>query len=135
MCYLLGIRSADQLADHPLRGAIFETWVVSEILKSRAHRGLPPALSFFRDRRGAEVDLLVELGRSFLAIETKSGQTVAADFFAGLRAFESHVDAARLRRSVRSFVVYGGGETQRRSAGKMVSWSDLDRQKWWDPAE
>lgn len=49
-CYLLGIHSPGQLRDHPLRGAIFETWVASEILKSRTHRGLSPSLSFFRGR-------------------------------------------------------------------------------------
>jgi len=87
------------LREHPLRGAVFETWVASEILKSRLHRGLQLSLSFYRDRKGAEVDLAVELGRSVLAVETKSGQTVAADYFTGLKAF---VAAAADRLSVRS---------------------------------
>lgn len=132
-CYLLGIHSPDQLRDHPLRGAVFETWVVSEVLKSRTHRGLPPNLSFFRDRKGAEVDLVVELGRKLLAVETKSGQTVAGDFFAGLQAFASLMGSSRLRREVRGFVVYGGAEHQLRSSGTVVPWSRLDRCEWWDP--
>ncbi len=134
-CYLLGIRSADQLRDHPLRGAIFETWVASELLKSRSHRGLSSNLSFYRDRKGAEVDLLVELGRTLLAVEAKSGQTVAADFFAGLRAFASLVKEARLRRAVRNFVVFGGDEAQERNAGTVVPWSELDRCAWWADEE
>jgi len=36
-CWLLGLRSADQLATHPLKGSIFESWVVSEIVKHRVH--------------------------------------------------------------------------------------------------
>jgi len=132
VCYLLGIRSANQLGEHPLRGAIFETWVASEILKSRVHRGLTPSLSFFRDRKGAEVDVVVELGRSFLAVEAKSAQTVASDFFGGLQAFESLVASSRLRCDVRCFVVYGGGESQRRSAGTVVPWSGIDRCEWWE---
>lgn len=135
VCYLLGLRSADQLADHPLRGAIFETWVASEILKSRVHRGLTPSLSFFRDRKGAEVDLVVELGGSLLAVETKSGQTVASDFFAGLRVFESLVESSRRRRNLRSFVVYGGSESQERATGRVVPWSALDQCQWWEPSE
>ena len=131
-CYLLGIRSPEQLRDHPLRGGIFETWVASEILKSRAHRGLPPSLSFFRDRKGTEVDVVVELGRKLLAVETKSGQTVAGDFFAGLKAFASLVTSARPRREVSGFVIHGGTEQQRRSAGTVVPWSRLDRHEWWD---
>jgi len=134
-CYLLGIRSSDQLRDHPLRGAVFETWVVSEVLKSRTHRGLPPSLSFFRDRKGAEVDLVVELGRETLAVETKSGQTVAGDFFAGLQAFTSLLASSRPRREVSGFVVYGGTEQQPRSEGTVVPWSRLDQCKWWDREE
>lgn len=131
VCYLLGIRSADQLREHPLRGAVFETWVASEIRKARVHRGLPPAMTFFRDRKGNEVDVVVELGAELLAVETKSGQTVADDFFAGLHAFASIVAAARPRRRSRGVVVYGGRDTQERAAGAVVPWSMLDAQAWW----
>lgn len=131
VCYLLGIGSPDQLRTHPLRGAVFETWVASEILKARVHRGLPPALSFFRDRKGVEVDVIVELGDAYLAVETKSGQTFAADFFDGIRVFESFVKASPQKPAVESFVVYGGGESRKRTAGTLVSWSKLDRARWW----
>ena len=131
VCHLLGIRSADQLREHPLRGAIFETWVASEIHKVRVHRGLSPGLTFFRDRKGREVDLIVERGQDLLAVETKSGQTVADDFFAGLRAFDAVVATARPRPRVRGFVVYGGEMAQDRTAGTVVPWSALDAQAWW----
>jgi uncharacterized protein len=134
-CYLLGIRSPEQLRNHPLRGAIFETWVVSEVLKSRTHRGLPPSLTFFRDRKGAEVDLVIELGRKLLAVETKSGQTIASDFFAGLENFADLVQTSHRQRDVRGFVVYGGAEPQRRSRASIIPWSRLDKCKWWDPQE
>lgn len=132
VCYLLGIRSPDQLQEHPLRGTIFETWVASEIIKARSHRGLQPSLSFFRDRKGTEVDVLVELGRSILAVETKSGQTVAEDYFRGLRAFAAEADADPSQREVESFVVYGGTQPQRRSFATVVPWSALDTCRWWD---
>ena len=50
--WLLGIESADQLRHHPLRGALFETWVVGEVLKSRLNRGLTPRLRHRREVRG-----------------------------------------------------------------------------------
>jgi len=131
-CYLLGIRSADQLRDHPLRGAIFETWVASEILKSRVHRGLPPSLSFFRDRKGLEVDIVIEDGRSLLAIETKSGQTIAGDFFAGLESFRALAAESHPARHPKAFLVYGGAEAQKRSIAEVVPWSNLDRCQWWE---
>ncbi len=131
VCYLLGIRSPEQLRDHPLRGSVFETWVAAEILKSRTHRGLQPNLSFFRDRKGTEVDLVIDVGRRLLAVETKSGQTVAGDFFTGLESFASLVASSPLRREARSFVVYGGEQGQRRSSATVVPWSQLDRCEWW----
>lgn len=134
VCYLLGIRSPDHLREHPLRGAIFETWVASEILKSRVHRGLPPGLSFFRDRKGAEVDVIIEDGLSLLAVETKSGQTVAQEFFAGLESFASLAASQHPPRRTRAMVVYGGAESQKRSAAEVVSWSQVDRCRWWEPA-
>src|SRR3990167_3690232 len=63
----------------PPRGGVFESWVVSEILKARVHRGLPPALSFFRDRKGAEVDVILEADRDLVAVETKSARTVRSE--------------------------------------------------------
>lgn len=135
VCYLLGIRSAEQLRDHPLRGAIFETWVASEIQKSRAHRGLPPALSFYRDSRGEEVDLLLELGRELLAIEVKSGATVAQDFFTSLERFAATLSRSARPPELRKFIVYGGTEAQSRAAGTVIPWSQLDQETWWSDAE
>jgi hypothetical protein len=70
-----------------------------------------------------EVDVLVELARTLLAVETKSGATIARDFFDGIEAFASWVKSSRLRREVRGFVVDGGSALQRRSNGKAVPWS------------
>lgn len=135
VCYLLGIRSADQLQEHPLRGAVFETWVASELLKARLHRGLQPSLSFFRDRKGAEVDLILELGRKLLVVETKSGQTVAADFFTGMESFAAAAGADPFGREVHGFVVYGGSERQSRATAQVVPWSDLPSCAWWEEEE
>ena len=73
--WLLGIESAAQVTTHPLRGALFETWVVADYLKQRLNTARPSNLSFWRDRSGHEVDLLVEQGGQTQAIEIKSGAT------------------------------------------------------------
>lgn len=67
LCYLLGIRSPDQLEVHPLREPIFESWVISEILKLKhhQHRGETPAMYFYRDRKGAEVDPILNRGHDY----------------------------------------------------------------------
>lgn len=120
LCYLLRVQSAEELVAHPARGAIFETWVVAEALKSCHHRGVEPDLYFWRDSAGHEVDLLLDRGRKQIPIEIKSGQTVALDFFADINywrelAGEPGGPAA---------LVYGGEDSYRRGGVSVLSWAD-----------
>ncbi len=128
--YLLGIRSPEELRAHPLRGAIFESWVVSEIVKARVHRGLPPNLFFFRDRKCVELDGVLECGQQLIAVETKSGQTVAEDFFDAFASFDRLVAAGRRARRLRRVLVYGGDERQKRTRAEVIPWSTIDRYEW-----
>ena len=130
LCALLGIRSPDHLREHPLRGAVFETWVVSEVLKARVHRGLPPALSFFRDRKGAEVDLILEADRDLVAVETKSARTVVSDFFAGFDALAGAARSGRRTPALRRVLVYGGDRREERTGATVLPWSMIDRFDW-----
>jgi hypothetical protein len=125
VCYLLGIRTAEHLRNHPLRAFIFETWVASEVLKSRLNAGDSPSLSFFRDRRGREVDLVVDGRDSLQAIEVKSGATIAGDAFDGLRAFDEIARTAWPERAVDRRVIYGGTEAQQRSYARVVPWTQM----------
>ena len=59
MCWLLGIRTPGQLRSHPLRGAIFETWAVSEIRNHRMNRGELGGLSHDHACDAAEADLII----------------------------------------------------------------------------
>lgn len=114
-CHLVGIEHAGQLATHPLRGALFENMVVVEALKHRFNRGRTMNLFFFRDSRGLECDLLYGTGNGMAAIEIKSGATINSDFFSAL----GRVAELAPEVSVRA-VVYGGQETQSRSAGEAI---------------
>ena len=84
LCRLLGIRGPEDLRSHPLRGAIVENFVVSELLKAFYHRGRRPSLFFWRDTAGHEVDILIDLGNRIVPIEVKAGATLATDSFKGL---------------------------------------------------
>jgi uncharacterized protein len=66
---LLGIRTAEQLVNHPLRGNLFETFVVAELVKSRLNRGESHGLYFWRDSSGNEVDVIAERGNHLMPIE------------------------------------------------------------------
>jgi predicted AAA+ superfamily ATPase len=89
LCWLLGIRQADQLAVHPLRGGIFESFAIAELLKTGLNRGERPTLHFWRDSNGNEVDVIADVGSRMLPIEIKSGQTLNRDFFAGLERWRA----------------------------------------------
>ncbi|VEN73449.1 conserved hypothetical protein [Candidatus Desulfarcum epimagneticum] len=124
-CDLLGVREPDQLALHPLRGAIFESWVVSEIYKARVHRGLRPDMFHYREARGIEIDLLIEQGERLDALEMKSGATLSGSFFKNLSRFADRLKDGGRPREVRSAVVYGGDDSQTRSLGRALSWRDI----------
>ncbi len=131
LCYLLGIRTPEQLELHPLRGPIVECWVVSEILKYHVHRGQMPHLFFYRDRKGAEVDLIVDRGSDVLAVEIKSSRTAASEYFSDLTRVTGGMASPRGRsRRFRHVVVYGGDASQTRTAGDLVSWSDVSTFPW-----
>ena len=119
-CWLLGIREPGQLRAHPLRGALFETWVVSEMLKHRAYRGGRGRLSFYRDRNGAELDLVVEEPDALTVIEAKSAATPSSSLFDGVKRVYPHLGDLRPRCDVA--VVYGGEELQQRGDGRLIPW-------------
>ncbi|HEU4906099.1 MAG TPA: ATP-binding protein [Solirubrobacterales bacterium] len=124
---LLGIEEPEQLATHPLRGAMFDGWVVSEIVKWHRHRGLRPEISFYRERDRLEVDLVIENGMDLTLVEAKAGRTPASDYFAALTALAEQIEARGDGRwkATHRLVVYGGEESQSRSQGELVSWADL----------
>ncbi|WP_419163911.1 ATP-binding protein [Candidatus Palauibacter sp.] len=119
-CWLLGIHELRQLRSHPLRGAIFETWVVSETLKNRANRGGGRrGLTFYRDRNGVEVDLVVEhlMGRTL--VEAKSAGTPSSDMFRAARRVRDQLPDPP---ATDLTVVYGGDDHQQRGDGQLLPW-------------
>ena len=128
LCWLLGIRSPEQLDTHPLRGAVFECWAVTEILKYHTHRGLEARLSFFRDQNGHECDLVIEDGDRLVAVEVKSGQSVASDVYTALAKVVEDVGQPSV--PVAPVVVYGGTDSLARTAAHQVSWRDIDEFPW-----
>lgn len=123
LCWLLGIRQADQLAVHPLRGGIFESFVISELVKAGLNRGERPTLHFWRDSNGNEVDVIADVGPKMLPIEIKSGQTLNRDFFAGLERWKAL--AGEL--AATPALVYGGSGTLVHRGVNVYGWDDVER--------
>jgi predicted AAA+ superfamily ATPase len=125
VCNLLGIREPAQLRHHPQRGAIFESWAVSELYKDQVHRGEQPSMFHYRESRGPEIDLLIDRGKCLHAIEVKSAATASADFFKNFEPLPERLKNTRLPPVIKNHVIYGGEDSQQRSQGKLVSWHDV----------
>ena len=126
-CWLLGIRSHEHIALHPMRGAIFESFIISEFLKSRYNRGLPPDLYFWRDNNGLEADIVFERGTKLQPVEIKSGQTITGDYIrAGQRAARFAAEEA-----LQPWLIYGGDDSYERNGVTIMSWRDCE--KWAEP--
>jgi len=125
LCSLLGIGSADDLRLHALRGAVFETFVLAELVKAYAHRGLRPPVHFWRDSSGHEIDFLIERGSQLLAIEARSGETAATSFFEGLDWWRRLLDDP----ASPTLLLYGGNEEFTYRGMDARSWTALSSRR------
>ncbi len=125
-CYLLGIREPEQLPTHPLRGAIFESWIAAELLKQSAHRGERADLFHYRDATGLEVDLVVASPNTVTLIESKSGATAASDFTSAVDRLALGLHKRSPQLAVHTRVMYGGPMRQKRGDTDIVPWNEID---------
>ena len=116
--WLLGIQTPEQMETHPLRGNIFETFVVSELVKSYLNRGERPNLYFWRDSNGVEVDVLIEQGGRIIPVEIKSGKTVTGESFSGLERWL----ALAKDLATNPTLIYGGAENYRHKGIRVIGW-------------
>ena len=94
---------------------------MADYLKQGLNSARPSNLSFWRDRSGHEVDLLMEQGGKLTAIEIKSGATPGKDATRGLDQWH----ALAGEQAAPSILVYGGDEAQSRSDISIVPWRAL----------
>ncbi|GBE03346.1 MAG TPA: ATP-binding protein [Nitrospirae bacterium] len=122
VCYLLGIHNPRQLENHPLAGAIFESFVFSELWKSYYNNIRSDNLFYFRDTRGREVDGILDKVVSISQFEIKKSSTISSSFFKTLEYLKTltlPVD--------KSFLIYGGDDTFLREGTWIISWRDISR--------
>lgn len=79
LSYFLKIFDVRTAVESPMNGMLFETWVVSELIKSRWHRGLDDDLLFFRTKDGDEIDIICETAKGAIAAEVKLSSSPAAN--------------------------------------------------------
>jgi hypothetical protein len=128
VCFLLKIKNPDQLKLHPLRGAIFETWVVSEIYKKILHKNTfqNKELFYYRENKGVEIDLIIKDQNKLNLIEIKSAETFNNNFVKSLFKFKNNFKDKFLKVNNLS-VIYNGLLNQQRSNYQVINWKNLNK--------
>ncbi len=117
-CYLLGIETEAQLETHYLKGALFESMILSEFHKYRFNRGREPNCYYWRDKTGHEIDCIIDSGGTLLPVEIKSGATVKSMFFHGLQYWSKIAE----QDPSRAVLIYGGDRKEQRAHGQVLPW-------------
>ena len=120
-CSLMNINNPEQLDFHFAKGSLFETFIISEIMKQKYNGLLQGDIYFWRESNNNEIDCIIETGNKIKAIEIKSGRTVKNDFFKNLNIFKEitkNID-------VETFLIYGGDEIQKRTEHTVLNWQNM----------
>lgn len=86
--YLLSIETAEQLENHPLKGAIFENLAISELIKSRFNGGQDPNIYFYREHSGREVDAVSVTAEGLNLYEIKAGKVFRTDYMDNIKSLQ-----------------------------------------------
>ena len=119
--FLLGISSPEQLKQHPLKGSLFESFVISEALKSRYNNGRNDNLYYYRDSNGSEIDLIFDNGTSLDLIEIKLSQTITDRFLKNLNDFPNINNI-----STSKSLVYSGRNIKSYQGCQVYNWKSLN---------
>ncbi|MFA6924552.1 MAG: ATP-binding protein [Bacteroidales bacterium] len=123
LCYLLGIKSTNQLSTHYAIGSLFENFIMNEFMKYSYHHGAEPAYYFWRDKMQKEIDLLIENGHVLIPVEIKSGKTFNYEYFKQV----NYWNKLSGNNSENSYMVYGGNKNLSTSSGHVISWKNMEQ--------
>lgn len=104
-----------------MRGAIFENYVVMEVVKHRLNKGLEGGVFFYRDSNQNEVDILLKQEGMFTAIEVKSSMTYSTSFEKTLKKIDQWIEDP----VVRKVIVYNGDFENTAGEIKLVNYRNL----------
>lgn len=120
-CYLLGIRSAEEVKIHFAKGALVENYVITEYVKNSWNNGNANNAYFWRDSAGHEIDLLIDNGSTVKIVEIKSSKTIKQNFFKELTYFEKLATSYNLEK----FIIYGGNEKRTQFNTSILPWNKI----------
>ena len=120
--HLADIENKQHLLHHALRGPLFESFVITDLLKKRFNQAQESDLYFWRDKVGHEIDCLIDKPKETILIEIKSGKTVNDNYFDNLNYYKNLSQSNKKK----FFVVYGGNQQQKRSDAEVIPWDQMN---------
>ena len=119
-CSLLGIRSENEVSNSHFRGALFENYVVNELLKHKFNTGSPVNLYYWRDSLGVEIDILLDTGRTLYPIEIKASETFQESHLKPMQQWQ------RISKITRGLLLYDGEqEFDRQDSVNVRNWRSI----------
>ena len=96
LCHLAGLKDPEHAASGPMGGAIMETAVLSEIVRTLTHRGMEPRVYFWRTVAGTEVDFVVETSGGLVPIEVKLSATPRPAMASAIRTLQGDIGSTAM---------------------------------------
>jgi predicted AAA+ superfamily ATPase len=117
LCWLLSIGTKEMLNLSPIRGSIFESYVLSELIKQRYNALETRNFFFWRDRSGNEIDLIVDHGLESTPVEIKSAMTFQPKFLKQAQGWHSTSGSTRT-----PALIYGGDAAFEHQGCRVIPW-------------
>jgi predicted AAA+ superfamily ATPase len=122
LCHLLDIENAKQIQTHYLKGAIFENFIFSELIKQYANKGKSAPVYYWRDKTGNEIDFLLPQIDKHILIEVKAGKTIHSDFYKGIKYYRNTITK---KVKTKSFLIYNGDNNISNEGIETIVWKEL----------
>lgn len=120
-CSLLNIASPEVLQTHYLKGALFESYIISNFIKRWHNAGRVPQIYFWRDSHGNEIDCIIENGKRIIPVEIKSGMTIAGDYVRPIRHWYDMTGEQGI-----GYAIYTGPENLKTMNTSILNWKFVD---------
>ncbi len=124
-CSLLDIKTTKSLSMSSYRGHLFESFVITDLLKQYHNAGIGnPSLYFWRDQNGRiEVDGIIDRGDSLFPIKIKSSETISSSYFSAITEWNKLSNTPQENTTI----IYGGDKTQTKERGKVMGWQQASQ--------
>jgi predicted AAA+ superfamily ATPase len=120
-CSLLGIREKKELLNSHFRGALFENYIIVEMLKQKYNTGSTAGFYYWKENNGLEIDLLIDTGREMIAHEIKSTTTFNEPLLKSLHQW------AKVSGSSKGVLLYNGQiEINVKNQSQVINWTNYN---------